>query len=75
MSIFMFESNSFFSTSPCVFTEMDNTITQLQHEDEILNLQYKLVLKDIIINHLNKMNKHYEFTSRVHQSLINGSPM
>jgi hypothetical protein len=64
-----------FSTSPDVFKDFYSIIDQDEDEDEndenVHRLKYKIVLKDIIIQHLEKQIKKYEYGYNMWSALVN----
>jgi hypothetical protein len=58
------------SSSPDVFKDFYSIIDQEEDEDYI-RLKYKIVMKDIIIKHLQKELKKYEYGHHMWFSLVN----
>jgi len=60
------------STSPDVFKDFYSIIDQENEDDENTHrLKYKIVLKDIVIQHLEKQLRKYEYGYNMWSSLVN----
>ena len=62
-----------FSTSPDVFRDFYSVIDYEEENEnnDIIRLKYKIVLKDIIIKHLEKQLKNYQYGHNMWSGLIN----
>ena len=67
-----FEDNLLFSTSPCVFNQIEMAVSEIIIHENMLKIKYDLVIKDIIIFGLKKQNLRYKIGYQVYMALING---
>ena len=62
---------NYLSTSPDVFKDFYSIIDQDEENDDEIRLKHKIVMKDIIIRHLEKELKKYEYGYMMWNSFIN----
>ena len=62
---------NYLSTSPDVFKDFYSIIDYEEENEVEIRLKHKIVMKDIIIRHLEKELKKYEYGHMMWNSLIN----
>ena len=61
----------YLSTSPDIFKDFYSAIEEQEENETDIRLKYNIVMKDIIIKHLEKELKKYEYGYIMWNSLVN----